>query len=359
MKNHGTFFAPAGVIAAIALLSCATGPAPVSQAQGGEAPQGEPLWVSEPERVYPDSGWVIAVAQGSSRKEAETAALGALAAIFKVDVEAVTTANQAMASVVEQTAGKEAGSYLKANATGLDVTALSQVNGLIGVKTESWQGSGKAWANARMNRREAAARYAALIGESEDTIAALKAEAASMPGAFDAYQYLNLAAMLAGAADNYRSLLSVLDPSTTGRKAAYGSAGAVKNLANEAARRVVVAVSVRGDEGGRITTAYQEFFSTRGFRTNTAGKGTYFLSSSLSLEKVDLRGNSNVFVRYVLNTTLTNPAGEGVFSYSENGREGHLSEPEARQRAIRKAEASIGEETFAEKFDEYLASLIK
>jgi hypothetical protein len=52
-------------------------------------------------------------------------------------------------------------------------------------------------------------------------------------------------------------------------------------------------------------------------------------------------------------------SGKEVYSSSANGREGHISESEARQRALRTAEASIASEGFAKGFDAYLDSLLK
>jgi hypothetical protein len=211
-----------------------------------------------------------------------------------------------------------------------------------------------------MNRRECAARYSAMIRENEGVIRLLKEEAERDAGTFDAFESLSFAATTAVVTDYFQSLLEVLDPAATSHRPDYGNADTVRRLALNAARSIVITVQVRGDESGRITTALTSFLEQKGFRTNSAGSNSYLLSAVFELENVDLGGSqTNKFVRYVLNTSIVNNGDKEVFSYSGNGREGHVTESEARQRAIRAAESAIGTEAFAKGFNAYLESLLK
>ncbi|GHV07943.1 hypothetical protein FACS189485_18880 [Spirochaetia bacterium] len=49
--------------------------------------------------------------------------------------------------------------------------------------------------------------------------------------------------------------------------------------------------------------------------------------------------------------------GAELLSFSETGREGHITQSDARQRAIRSAEIMITEDSFAREFAAYLDSL--
>jgi hypothetical protein len=197
-----------------------------------------------------------------------------------------------------------------------------------------------------------------MIRENENVISQLKREAEQYLGTFEAYQILNLAHNFALVTDNLHSLLTVLDLSAVSRRPSYGNAEAVKSLVQNAARAIIVTVTVTGDTGSRIATAFTECFNSRGFRTNATGANPYTLTASFQLEDVDLGNPRNKFVRYILNCSLKNRAGVEILSFSENHRDGHLTEAEARQRAIRSAEQSIGSTGFAANFDVFLASLL-
>jgi hypothetical protein len=197
-----------------------------------------------------------------------------------------------------------------------------------------------------------------MIRENEKVIDGLLEEAEQHPRTFDAFQTLNLANSFAAVTDNFHSLLTVLDPSAVSRRPSYGNAEAVKSLARNAGRAIVIAVRVNGDNSGRIEKAFTECLNSRGFRTSAAGDNSYTLTASFQLEDVDLKSTANKFARYILNYSLKDRDGVELLSSSENGREGHLTESEARQRAIRAAEQAIASNGFAVNFDAFLASLL-
>jgi hypothetical protein len=209
-----------------------------------------------------------------------------------------------------------------------------------------------------MNRRECSARYSAMIRENEKVIGRLMEEAERNPRTFDAFQTLNLAYNFAVVTDNYHSLLTVLDPSTVSGRPSYGGAEAIKTLAQNAGRLIVISVSVNGDNNGRIEKAFTECLNSRGFRTSAAGGNQYTLAASLELEDVDTVNPNFKFVRYVLNYSLKDRSGVELLSSSDNGREGHITVTEARQLAIRAAEQVITSSGFAVNFDAFLASLL-
>ncbi|GHV60334.1 hypothetical protein AGMMS49587_01300 [Spirochaetia bacterium] len=342
--------------------SCATSPA-------GTGPGPAPLWVSDRNAAFPDSQWLCVVESAKDKDTAQGAAMNALARVFRTDILGITVAYQEFTNVASQSGKKKIASFTEGRDFAQEVTTTSNITGLIGVQSEVWTGpDGTAYANARMNRRECAARYQALIKENEGVIRLLKEEAERDAATFDAFEALNFAVSVAEVTDYFQSLLEVLDPAKIGIRPDYGNADAVRRLAINAARSVVITVQVKGDTGGRITTALTAFLDSKGFRTNSSGGSfagspgsrSYLLSAVFELEDVVLGANQpNKFVRYVLNTSIVNNEGREVFSYSGNGREGHVTESEARQRAIRAAESAIGTEAFAKGFNAYLESLLK
>jgi len=322
--------------------------------------QAPPLWVTDTGKVYPDRDWLIVVEAEQDAKLAERAAVTRLAQVFRVDLVAVTNANRQFAETINSVKGKSRLITSQSSAIAQELTSTSAVSGLIGLQIESWPNpNGRSYANARMNRNECSARYSAMIRENEKVIGGLKEEAERNPRTFEAFQMLNLAYSFAVVTDNLQSLLTVIDPSTISKRPSYGNAEAVKSLAQGAGRSIVVTVKVNGDNSGRIEKAFTESLNSRGFRTSAAGDNSYVLAASFQLEDVVLANPNNYkYARYILNYSLKDNGGVELFSASDNGREGHLTESEARQRAVRAAEQQIASNGFAENFDAFFASLI-
>jgi hypothetical protein len=205
-----------------------------------------------------------------------------------------------------------------------------------------------------MNRSECTARYTALINENETVIQQIITEAASS-SPLAAYKRLNYALRLAELSDGFYTIRGVLTPGLGVSRPRYGGVEALKTLAQAAAGKVVINISVTGDVDSRIEKAYAAFFTGLGFKT---GSGGYVFNAGLELQNTDFDNPRYKYIRYVLNASLEDGGGKEVFAFSANGREGHLSESEARQRAVRAAEESIASGAFAQDFGAYLSSML-
>jgi hypothetical protein len=363
MVKRNTFFSKLDfrvfwiVLLGMGQMACVTTQAPPTLVTA----QTPPDWVIDVNKAYPMNQWMAFAESDKTQKAAENKALAALATAFKTDVATLTKSSQAYTQAVSETNGKQNIALTNNQSISQDVAASSNVAGLIGVEMEHFTDKdGAVYAIARMNRKECAARYNAMIRENERVIELLKTEADRVPATFDAYEALSFAANLAEVTDNFQGLLEVLDSSATARRPKYGSAAAVKVLAQNTAKSIVITVQVEGDEGDRIAKAFKSYFDQQGFRTNSSGTASYVLVAELALEDVDLGPNQpNKFVRYVLAASVEEKNGTEVFTYSGTGREGHVSQTEARQRAIRKAEELISQTDFARQFNAYLSSLLQ
>ena len=344
---------PVLIMAIWALFSCTGSPS------AGDS-SSAPLWVRDAEKAFPDSEWVSYTGSGRDRNSAESVAINSLAQRFHIDVKSIESSNQQFAHYITNASGKKIDTYLQNREFALEQVISSNVSGLVGVQLETWTArDGTVHANARMNRRECSARYAAMIRENENLVHSLKEEAKRYPETFDACQMLNFAFNVAQLTDNYYHLLGVLDPSTASKRPEYGNADTVKALAQNAARSIVVTVNVQGnDENGRISRAFSSYLSRQGFRTNTAGANSYMLNVLFKIEDLESMDEQLKFASYVLNYSVKNRGGLEVFSGSDSGKEGHTMASQARQRVLFVAEVSIGSTGFAKKFDDYLASLL-
>jgi hypothetical protein len=324
-----------------------------------------PPWVANPQDAYPDSDWLCVVETGRDRITAENAALNALAQTFRLDVQGITRANQELVSKVQRNSGKETSESTQISNLEMEVTTVSEVSGLIGVQKDFWTDSrsGLIYAGARMNRTEGAARYRALIQENEKLIETLKASAEKASGTFAAYEDLRLAATIAELTDNFYTILGVLQPGTVNQRPAYGNAEAIRSSLRDEAALIIIRVTVSGDDvDSRISKAFASVFSKRGFRT-TAASGTasankpYTLLADFKMEDVPVIDSRYQYTRFVLTAALMGKDGVALLSFSETSREGHATQNEARQRAIRSVETVITEGGFAGEFDAYLNSL--
>ncbi|MDR1230237.1 MAG: hypothetical protein LBK61_02425 [Spirochaetaceae bacterium] len=336
------------VLIATVLSACATG------AKKG----GTPLWAYDLKAVYPDRDWLAAVEQSATRKNAESAAVDALARIFRTDVLGVTNAYMEYAQTITSEKRKKTASLDESRFFAQNVTTTASVSGLIGVVTETAQDDkGIWWANARMNRAECAAVYAKTVRENEKIIADLRADAEQHPGTLDAYADLRFAVIVAQVTDDLQSKLAILDSSAARRGVAYGNTDALRAEAITIARSVLIDVRVSGDDGGRLANALSAYLTKQGFRTGPDGE--YTLAATYTAEPVELPNSRGYqYVRYVFQTALRNRTGNDVFAWSENGREGHITEADARQRALRATEDAVSDGNFTQKFEAYLDSLL-
>ncbi|MDR1468768.1 MAG: hypothetical protein LBT00_05695 [Spirochaetaceae bacterium] len=338
--------------------SCAT---TTGTQKGGTPKDGTPRWVFDLKAVYPDREWLAVIEQAGSRQNAESAAVDALARIFRTDVLGVTNAYREYAQTVTSAKKKKIASMNEINEShefAQNVTTTAFVSGLVGVVTESAQDhDGIWWANARMNRAECAAFYEKTVRENERIIADLRADAEQHPGTLDAYADLRFAVVVAQVTDDLQSKLAILDSDAARRGVRYGNTDALRAEALTIARSIVVDVQVHGDESGRLANALTAFLTQQGFRRGPDGE--YTLATEYTAESIDLPNNRGYqYVRYTFQTALRDRAGKDVFAWSETGREGHISEADARQRALRTAETAVTEGGFAQAFAASLDSLL-
>jgi hypothetical protein len=123
--------------------------------------------------------------------------------------------------------------------------------------------------------------------------------------------------------------------------------------ANNIAKLIPINVTVENDSESRIRSAISGVLTGVGFRTGN-NNSRYVVKTKLSLAPVDLP-NQNKFSRFVLDAAFTDTSTNVVlFTFNINGREGHVSQTEADQRAIRTAEARAKAE-FGKVLQDYLA----
>jgi hypothetical protein len=313
--------------------------------------------VEDLERAYPAALWVAVTGQGASREEAEDAAMNSLARTFKTDIAGLTEMNHRFSEILDG-AEKRQVAFNEGSDFSSRVRVASEVSALIGVETGVFQepGGGIWHANARMNRRDCAARYAGMARENEGVINSLLNRSARLSG-FEAYGALRYAVSIALVTDNFQSILEVLDPSATNRRPAYGGAAAIRSGMAALAGRIVLGIRVETadpQEAATIRRALGAFFTGLGFRISEEGTGDYTLRARAAFEPVDTTQVRTC--RWFFDATLDERGGGSLFSYTGQNRAAHLLDQEARRLALQDMEESIKEGDFAGAFEDWLGS---
>lgn len=322
--------------------------------------QDVPVWVRDLEMAFPARDWLAVSESGSSRRSAESAAIDALARIFKTDVESLTQTSQHFSEVISGAAGMQTVTLDQSNRYSQEVNTSTAIQGLIGVQTNVYQAiDGTYYAAAHMNRGESAARYSGMIREQTESIDRLLRSAGTNPDTLEAYASISFAYTLAQITDNFQHILEVLDPDTAAQKPFYGGAHALKVKMIECAAGITIGVQFDTEQLENtmlFSRAAGSFFQNMGFKINESGKGDYVLQARVRFEIIR---QSIVSCRYYFDAALENQSGAVLFAFTGNERKAHPNrESEARSLAVRAVEANIKDGAFASEFDAWLHSLL-
>lgn len=343
------------VLGALVLLAgCASSP---QSAGGSKSPskQKAPAWVENPRSVYPEAQFVSAVGYAKDRETAEKSAVSALIAVFGQNIKGETRISERYTEAVRS------GAVTVTEDSELNRAMSSSVsmNSVIGAEIKDvWEdGAGTVYAVAVMDKLKASSTYSRLLETNEETIASLRNIRAEEADTLDAYARHDLAAAIADTNQQFLNVLSIVNPAMAAAKRASVSSGDdIRLECLRIAQTIPIAVTVTGDRDERIRSSFADVLSASGFKTGNSSS-RYSLEVSLSLSEVALANNDNKFVRYVIDSKLTDSAtAQVLLPWNVNGREGHTSVPEAENRAFRAAEKKIRSE-FGGKFTGYLSQL--
>jgi hypothetical protein len=329
-------------------------------ASSGLYAQTVPGWVNNLGQAFPDKDWVAVVAQGNSQPQAETAAMNALARAFKTDVQSITQASQKFSQIIGGANNNI--SFDESKNFSQEVNTSTNVRGLIGVQTDMYRAPDRTvYVNARMNRKECAARYSGMIRENTAIIDKLLASAAAAreQGTFEVYTSLSFAHAIAQVTDNFQNILEVLDPAAVNRRPGYGGANAIKTKMLACAALITIGIVVDTEQAADktlFTRAAGSFFRDLGFKINESGQGNYVLRVNVRFEPIS---QNVISCRYYLDAALEGRNKTAIFSFTEDDRKAHPNNvSEARRLAGRAVETSFKEGKFAVEFDAWLSMLM-
>jgi hypothetical protein len=301
--------------------------------------------------VYSRNSYVAAVGSGNSREQAEKSALTALSSVYRVSLKADQTLTNSYQEMVKngQTADWYEGVSLEE--TIRTSTAMDLVGATI---RDVWSDGSLFYAVAVMENAQTARLYTQMVRDNQRVIDTLTDIPAAGRNTMDGFSRFQFAITLAEANKVFANVLSVIGapvPAEMRQSEEY-------RLESDAIiKSIPVSVTVEGDRENRIRSAFASVFTAAGFRTGGTN-APYQLQARLSFSEVQLPNQPNKFVRYVLEGNFVDHAtGEVLFPYNVNGREGHLSIPEAETRALRAAETKIRDD-YTNTLSSFLAQLV-
>jgi hypothetical protein len=302
--------------------------------------------------VYDENYYIAATGTGSGRRQAEAAAFGSLTGYFgqsvKSDFQAVEVYKQRVASgAVDISSSTDAVEAIQVS---------SSMESLIGAEiADVWNDGKTYYAAAVMDKAKLIPVYQGIIEANLSLIKRLTDVPADRRAAIETVAAYHAAAGIAKANSVFVTVLELLGG--PGMRAGLKSAGDYLYEAEETARLIPVNVVVENDSEGRIRGAFAGVLSGAGFRTGN-DSSRYVVNARLSISPVNLPNQRNKFSRFVLDAAFTDKNTNAVlFPFTINDREGHISQSEADQRAIRRAEARVKEE-YGKVLQDYLSGAL-
>ena len=294
-----------------------------------------------------------AVGQGTSRQLAERDATAAITREIRQRVQAEITAQE---SLVNDGLGWSQNNSLLST---VDTTSDIEISGITIQEVYSVKRSGgEDWyALALIDRQQTGSYYKTKAQGNIDVINAKIIEAYKNPNTFTSAEILHQAVVLAEETDMYLDILNVVNPKMRSIVVPdYKNAQAVAELERQMRAAVTVFIEVDGDVNGRIQAAFKSVLKKYSVTTSLdKATAAYVLEVSVSFTPFEMTADvSNKYARYTLDAAMVEQStGNTVFTYAENGREAHLTESEAVQRAIRTTEQAINQK-FSAQFGSFI-----
>ena len=302
---------------------------------------GTPAWLRNPQSVYPEERFLVAVGEGDTRRAAENAAAANLSRIFEARIEADE-------HLLDQS--RETDSELVRTT---DFTAdinIASAQTLYNIQhAEAWQDNrGRFHAVAYLERRTTAAIYRDKIDGLTSRVSFLLSQAETAPDLLKKYALLRAAGRHATEAEYLLRQLKVIHPpSLHDAEPGYSLDRLRKELA-DTARQVVVRVSVEGDSDNRMAATLQELFTSYGFMI---GKNPALdVAARVDISDTGERVQGLIFLRYELMLQIRDSAGDVLVTVRDSGREAHQTEEHARNRTFRTL-AGVVQKTVPQRLD--------
>lgn len=305
----------------------------------------EPSWVKKPQTGANEALYLCGTGSGITLEDASNNAISAIAKYIRQNIDSQTITTDYSANLNGEFTSK----------TTLDeiIKTQSVVDNLVGVKIkEYWQDkNNRFYALGVLNKSEASIYYSKKIQEIDSVIVQLIND--SEEKSFEGYFAIKKACIKAKELLNYLDILYAVDKiSYETYNCSFGSYELLEKQAKDYANKIAIKVSIDGDENGRVKGSFVKVFNDQGFVITDKDDQRYQFNGNLNFETSIL--GKNTFVRYLIDAVLMDKnTGKIIVPFTMNGREGHLTELEAKNRCLRVLEKNI-QTKFAQDFSDFI-----
>ena len=303
----------------------------------------EPDWVRGKSREYSDEFYMVGVGSGDTRQAAENQARAHIAEVFRVNIKADLSVNKS--ETLKNSQGSTTGESREVTRSAIKMGLLKTLEGT--EIAEVWQDPKDAtfYALAVLDREKAAVKFAERIHELDVEIERLKSKTDSAAAKIDKLKLLLLRNSLLSDRVELNSDLRIVSAEGKGIEPPYSYEKEKSEILRFLQNDFVIGISGEGPGSGEMAQTVTDLFTGKGFMVQrVSGKNpdmTVRISTSMqpSTEPVD----EWYYCRWHLELNANDAAsGDVIFSSSESGRSGQLSEESARRRAVLDMNKKIG-----------------
>lgn len=323
-----------------------------------------PEWVDKPSKRYPGSLYLVGVGEASSREEAQDKALASLAKIFHAQVSQKTSEWEKYLQVSSRGASQTEQKKLIEQ-----VTNVSTAKVLEGARiAEMAQDEGTFYALAVIDRAERAAALFDKIKELNAKINVWLNLGQTSRAKLEKIRQYKRAINALILRDAYQSDLRIVSVNGVVLSPRHSAPEVVSEYEMWLSKNFSVEVQIEGDEGEQVRKAITQRLVEEGFPVQ--GEGTteqdllgeqggaiqsdLLAQGAVTLSPMALSDPSVSYVRWCVDIELIEPATHRIIGVvAASGREGHVSIPEAKIRALRTLVPQVVSEIGA-RLNEYL-----
>ena len=291
----------------------------------------KPEWLTNPKSLYPEQMYLTAIGEGDSRTDAEQNAAGNIAKIFESVVKTDETIRQRYQELITE--------------NDINYNDMTDIQKNVNIKSkqtlynlqfgESFTDNiGKVHVLAYLNRTLTADIYEEKIMKNAERIKYYSSLSRNAKDRLYAYASINAAGTVALANETLLEQLKIISPGYEDFLELDYDHNEIMRKNSELAKEVKCKITIKNDKEKKISSILEEMLTEMGFVISD--NALLFVSGFVKFENTDLKRKDGFkFVRYDFNVKISDRRGDVIVSDSEKGKEGHTTEFEAKERAIR------------------------
>ncbi len=333
-----------GLFISLLLISCSSNKNKIDE---------EPAWINNPKALYPDGLYLSAVGYGSSRRAAESDAMGSIARIFKTEIKAEDKFTERLKEISINDESQV--SMFAENEKSISMHAEEDlINIEIG---ETYVNKlGRVYCLAYINRSNTADIYAEKIQQIENKINYYLSKSDATDSYYLKYSYLTSAVALAHQNKVLLEQLSIISIDDYELIRIRDKTAEVEAILGQVASEISFSISFADDENGFFENTVSQVINDLNF--NVVQEGSMIeIIGNVDYQQVKL-DRSEKFYKYDFILKLQDNQGNVVASLNKKGRAGSISYSEAKNKAKRLVQKDI-ESNLERKILNYFDSLVK